>query len=448
MLLPVQAKNRFTLRSLPLLSTAIFIGGLLGSVYVYALVDQSSKAHILDRVETIAALISASDIDALTASDADLQNPSYIRLKKGLVSVQSINTDVRFAYLIAQNETGSQFFLADSESPDSSEYSPPGQAYDEASPEMHALFADGKSRVESVSGDRWGLWISGYAPIFGERGSVIALFGMDLPAYEYITEVTLYTILPFLAACALIALIALRERGRRKEQQEVDQKEEFLSIASHEIRTPLTGIRWTLETLLSKGSGTFNPQTLELLQLAHNTSVSVITRIGNLLNVSSLEKGGRALAKESVDVEPFFTEIRSMLALSAKSRGVQIVFDESVTGARAFSGDRALLQQVFNNILSNAVKYTNSNTEIRIAYRKTDTMHVFSITDQGNGIPPEVQKHMFDGYYRGNEAARSKQPGTGLGLFMAKKIIALHRGTISVRSDKGVGTTFTVAIPQ
>ena len=448
MLLPAQAKSPFSLRSLPLLSIAIFVAGIFGSGYVYALVDQSSKTHILDRVETIAALIPPSDIEALTATEADLQNPSYIRLKKGLVSVRSINTDVRFAYLIGQNETGNQYFLADSEEPSSSEYSPPGQAYDEASPEMHFLFADGKSRIESVSGDRWGLWISGYAPLYGENGSVIALFGLDLPAYEYVTGVAFYTVLPFLAACALIVLIALRERGRRKEQQEVDQKEEFLSIASHEIRTPLTGIRWTLETLLSKGSGTFNPQTMELLQLAHETSVSVITRIGNLLNVSSLEKGGRVAVQESVEVEPFFSEIRSMLALSAKSRGVRIVFDESMSAARAFSGDRALLQQVFNNILSNAVKYTNSNTEIRIAYRKTNTEHVFSITDQGNGIPPEVQWHMFDGYYRGNEAARSKQPGTGLGLFMAKKIIALHRGTIAVRSDKGVGTTFTVSIPQ
>lgn len=445
MLLPSKSPTRL---QIPFLSVAILSIGIVSSVYVYVLVDHNSKAHILDRAETIATLIPPQELVALHANESDLGSPAYSALKRSLQTVRSVNADIRFVYLIGQDASGTQFFYADSEDPASTEYSPPGQRFEEATPPMHALFVDGESRIESVSADRWGLWISGYAPVYGADGTVHALLGIDLPAYEYLTVLGVYTVLPFLVAVMLVLLIQLRERSRKKEQRALEQREEFLSIASHEVRTPLTGIRWALETLLARGASSYDARTFEIITLAHDTSVSVITRIGNLLNVQALSRGANALQKEEIIVRPFLNEIAGTLSLSAKSRDIVIAIDSDIMDDETFRADRALALQAFNNILSNAVKYSNPRTRISIAHTATPLENTFTIADQGSGISEEAQKHIFDGYYRTPDAVHSRQPGTGLGLYMTKKIVELHGGAIRVESQLGKGTTFVLSFPH
>ena len=286
MLLPTARKRSFPY--LFALSALIIVAvGALSSYYVHEKVDASGRAHILDRAGTIAALLPPEYIHALTGSDADLGTPDYEHLKKLLIDVRSVNSDVRFVYLMG-TQNGAIFFYADSEQPTSEDYSPPGQAYDEATEAMHRIFNDGTARAEGPDRDRWGTWISAYAPVFDEQGAIIALLGVDLPAEDFLRDLYVYSLLPGLIALSILLFLIASELARKREKRILDEKEEFLSIASHEIRTPLTGVRWGLEQLLRKEAGVAEKDRTTLT-LMHETAVTLVARLNNLLDARSLE---------------------------------------------------------------------------------------------------------------------------------------------------------------
>lgn len=446
MFLPSRAKKRNRISFFGEL-LAVLVIGIASSAYVYFHVDESGRLHILDRAATIAAAIPLDDIRALEGADDDLASPSYARIKSLLTGVRDVNHDARFIYIIGRGIAGDLFFYADSEDPTSPDYSPPGQVYDEATPAMRALFGDGLSRTEGPDRDRWGLWISGYAPVLDENGAVVALLGIDLPADAYLSDIIIYSALPLLLAIFLIILLIVNQRTRERELRYLEQKEEFLSIASHEIRTPLTGIRWAIETLLHDRAERTQADT-DLLALVHGNVLTIISRITNLLDVAALEHGARdPLKKERIPLRAFFAEIIDSLALTARGRDIRLVLDPSVTEAATLFGDRQMMYQVFFNLIGNAIKYTEPDTNVTVSYEPLRDLHVIRVRDQGKGIPPEEQENIFAGYHRTDDAARSKALGTGLGLYLVKKVIELHGGSVKVESSPR-GTAFAVSLPR
>lgn len=432
--------------------TTLFVLLVLGigaSIYVYSAVDSSGRVHILDRTATIATAVSSEDIAALEGSEADLGTPTYERMKSFLMRMRAVNHDARFLYLIGEHPNGELFFYADSESAESPDYSPPGQIYHEATPAMYAFFEDGRHRTEGPDRDRWGLWISGYAPVTDEAGNVVAMLGMDLPANRFITDALAYALLPLLLVCVLIAGAAAFERVRRQQLMYVEQKAEFLSIASHEIRTPLTGIRWAVEGLLKRENPPINPKTRTVLALVHESCLALIGRVNNLLDLTKLEDGGTTSQRiETIDIPSFFEDIADSLALSSQQRDVSIVLDDSVARAGSFNADRQMMHHAFFNLLTNGIKYTRAGTAVTVQYENERGNHVFRVQDHGEGIPASEQQRIFAGYYRTEEAVRSGQFGSGLGLYLAKKAAELHGGTIRVVSDAGTGATFILSIPE
>ncbi len=123
----------------------VVIIGLLSTVYVGVRIYDSSKSNLIDDVSTLAEVLKYENFSALSHSESDLKNPTYMHIKDVLVSVRSVNPDIRFIYLNGLNEEGTMFFYADSEDPSSEDYSPPGQLYPEATPPMFTVL-DGKQR--------------------------------------------------------------------------------------------------------------------------------------------------------------------------------------------------------------------------------------------------------------------------------------------------------------
>jgi len=426
---------------------AILGAGILSSILVYQEVDRTGRAHIVDRAATLAAAIPVSELALLTGTEADLESPSYQALKDLLMNVRAVNSDVRFIYLIGAQDTGELFFYVDSEPADSEDYSPPGQEYSEATAAMHALFVDHEARTEGPDQDRWGVWISGYAPVTDTEGTVVALLGIDLPAQEYLTTVFIYSILPLLISVFLVILFLLLNHARRLERRRIEQKAEFLSIASHEIRTPLTGVRWAVETL--SRNTTLPEEDKKLLTMVHENTVGLIARINNFLDVSAMEaRKGKALAKEAIGIKELFVGLAGNLILSAKQRDVTITLDPSIEKAGSFVADRQMMHHTFFNLLANAVKYTRQGTEVRVSYEEGKKEHVFSIQDHGEGIAAADRKKIFEGYNRLRAAIRSGEPGSGLGLYLTKRAVTLHKGTVEVTSTPGEGSTFIVRIPR
>lgn len=421
--------------------------GALSAVYVYVQVNDVRRAHILSRVSTIAEAIPRADLRALEGSENDIGVLSYERVKDLLTRMRAANHDVRFVYVIGENEKNELFFYADSESPDSPDYSPPGQVYFEATPGMYAVFDAGQATTEGPDRDRWGIWISGYAPILAEDGTVLAMLGMDLPANEYLTDVLAYSFLPLLITLILVIVLVAAGRARMRELLYIEQKAEFLSIASHEIRTPLTGIRWAVEGILRREQETMQPRTKLTLELVHESCLGLLARVNNLLDLTALEsRTALQLKRERIEAYPFIKDITDSLALSAQQRDVTIEIDSSVEASGFLRIDRQMMHHAFFNLLTNAIKYTHEGTRVTISAKKEGNEHLFSIKDEGGGISKENQERIFAGYTRTKDAVRSGQYGTGLGLYLARKAAEMHGGTIHVSSEPGAGATFTLSI--
>lgn len=449
MLIPNQDRKpkQVNLAAILLAAFVLAIGSLSAS-YVYTQVDRAGRTHILERVATIAVAVPQEDLRALSGSEADLSTIPYESLKQYLTKMRSVNVDARFLYLIGKNEDGELFFFADSESAESPDYSPPGQIYYEASPGMFAVFADAVRRTEGPDRDRWGIWISGYAPVLDEAGTVIALLGMDLPAQGYVFDALAYALLPFLVSVLVAVGIFALERLRRQERLHLELKEEFLSIASHEIRTPLTGIRWAIEGLLKRRNPPLDERAASVLSLVHESCLGLIGRVNNLLDLTALEgRSTSVLRPEELPLAAFLEDLADGLALSAQQRNVRLVLDPSVAAAGTVHADRQMLHHALFNLLTNAIKYTRAGTAVTVSYERAAGMHQLRVADQGNGIPEGAQEKIFSGYNRTEEAVRSGAYGTGLGLYLVKKAAELHGGCVTVHSIPGKGATFVLSLP-
>jgi hypothetical protein len=185
---------------------AVGIVGVIYAIYLGLSVHNADKESLLTRTSTIAHFITASDVALLNGSKEDLNNPTYIKLKEDLISVRSVNPDIRFIYLNGMRD-GKVFFYADSEDVDSPDYSPPGQQYDEASSLLRSLFQKKENGFE-VASDRWGAWASIFVPIVDEEsGKVVAILGTDIPAKKYMTDIFTYCLSALLFSALTILLI-------------------------------------------------------------------------------------------------------------------------------------------------------------------------------------------------------------------------------------------------
>ncbi len=252
-----------------LIVTAICIVGILSSIYVGFAINQSNRVHIIDRVNTLAQVINPDDILSLSADKNDLENTSYIKVKKLLTDIRAVNSDIRFIYLNGIND-GKMFFFVDSEDSQSEDYSPPGQSYEEATPMMFKVF-ETKENYFEISSDRWGYWVSAYAPLI-KNGKVIALVGMDMPAKAYILNIVVNSVLPLLVMIIVLGIIVASKKAN-------DKKAHFLSMVTHDIRNPLTGIRWSSDALSKDDS--INEENRQTLSEIHKTTVKMIDTIND-----------------------------------------------------------------------------------------------------------------------------------------------------------------------
>ena len=151
------------------------------------------------------------------------------------------------------------------------------------------------------------------------------------------------------------------------------------------------------------------------------------------------------LKKEKLRVDELVRECVHKLTPLARERGLEM--SESVRDTAEFLGDKSKITQVVYNLIDNAIKYTPRGGKVRVEMNRAGK-HVFiRVSDTGIGIPPEDQKHIFERFYRVDKARSRETGGTGLGLSIVKQIVMLHGGVISVSSEVGKGSTFTVELP-
>lgn len=235
------------------------------------------------------------------------------------------------------------------------------------------------------------------------------------------------------------------------DRAEMDRlKDEFISVASHELRTPVTSIKGLLEVLVDEQSGTLTEEQSRFLEIIVKDTNRLDRLVGNLLDVSRIDS--RSIGLERVEfnlsdaVEAVISELGSEIA-----RKLIKVVTESEDESMEVYGDRDRINQVINNLLGNAVKYSPDNSSIQVVISTWHQDWQFaqvSIRDEGLGISPEDIARLFDKFYRADNSLTRSTAGTGLGLSIAKALVELHGGKIWVESTPGSGSVFSFTIPK
>lgn len=228
---------------------------------------------------------------------------------------------------------------------------------------------------------------------------------------------------------------------------EIDMaKTEFVSTASHQLRTPLSTINWYTEMLLSGDAGAISDKQKEYLTEVYKGNQRLVSLVNNLLNVSRMETGELSIEPEQVNIKEAVESIIHELGplMAAKRIQVETHFDDSPA---TLSADSKLLRIIIQNLVTNAVKYSREGGQVWVDVAKKEADIVFTVTDNGIGIPKEAQDKIFTKLFRADNARQAEPDGTGLGLYIVKSILDKTGGTVRFDSREGGGTTFYVTMP-
>jgi signal transduction histidine kinase len=230
-------------------------------------------------------------------------------------------------------------------------------------------------------------------------------------------------------------VITLTDVTALKEAEQL--KDEFIGLVSHEIRTPLTVVMGAIGVALNEGVETDDVKVM--LRDALEGAQSLNQIVSNLLELSRYQSDRLSLKKDLIDIRA----VIQALAGSARTDSHRLVFDIA-EGLPRVGGDKMRLELILKNLLSNAMKYSPPDTEVRLAVRKQPDHLVISVSDQGIGIPDEEQASLFTPFGKLQDTAR---PGLGLGLLVCRRLVEAHGGEIWVESTKGKGSTFSFTLP-
>ncbi|MFL5884150.1 MAG: ATP-binding protein, partial [Thermoleophilaceae bacterium] len=244
---------------------------------------------------------------------------------------------------------------------------------------------------------------------------------------------------------ATVASQLAEHTERMRAEAEADRlKDDFFALVSHELRTPLTSIIGYLDLVLEEPER-LDPDTARFLEVVARNGRRLHRLVGDLLFVAQVEAGTLAIEKGSVDLTSAVAESVEAARPRAEERGILLRVDAQ--RVPACSGDADRIGQTLDNLISNAIKFTPEEGSVDVMLRRDGGDAVIEVRDTGIGIPPDDMDRLFERFFRSSLATEQAIQGVGLGLTIAKAIVETHGGRISVESEPGRGTTFTVRLP-
>ncbi|WP_227935947.1 sensor histidine kinase [Alkalihalobacillus deserti] len=225
-----------------------------------------------------------------------------------------------------------------------------------------------------------------------------------------------------------------------------DTRQEFFANISHELRTPMTYLEG-YANILKEGLYQTEEERIHYLDIIHKESKRVTRLIEDLFELSKIEEGKLSLHKEAIDLQEVLENVIQKVNLKAKEKGVDLVFQVE-DGIESVYGDGLRMEQIFSNLLDNAIRYTEKGTvKVTVAAMKSEYVKI-TIEDTGQGIPKDELPYIFERFYRVEKSRSRDYGGTGLGLSIVKNLIELQDGSIQVASEVGSGTRFKVSFPS
>ncbi|MCX6556044.1 MAG: HAMP domain-containing sensor histidine kinase [Candidatus Aminicenantes bacterium] len=437
--------------------------------------DQQMRTELLLQAKLVAVLIDTEYAGILNGTDANTTAPGFARLRERLARARKVNPECRYLYLLGQKRDGAVFFSLDSEPADSVNYSPPGQAFPEASDLLRSVFASGRGVVEGPVSDRWGVWISALVPLrHRDTGRAVAVLGMDMDASTWKWDMAGRCALPvglasFVLFLGIFIFVLTRnyrliraqerrikesERERRRILESANKaKSDFLAGMSHELRTPLNAVIGFSQVLQDQNFGPLNEKQKEYVLDILESGQHLLDLINDILDLSKVEAGKMELQLSPVVVGGLLTGSLVMIKEKALTHGIALKTDipEELSHLVMLADERKFKQILFN-LLANAAKFTPDGGAItlsarRMAEGKGEVIQV-SVKDTGIGITPENQGRVFENFFQVANSLTNKISGTGLGLSLAMSFVKLHGGRMWMESEgDGKGSQFFFTLP-
>jgi two-component system sensor histidine kinase VicK len=223
-------------------------------------------------------------------------------------------------------------------------------------------------------------------------------------------------------------------------------RDEFIAHVAHELKSPLNVIRMYAE-LLSDEQGIPDEQRFNAVNVINDEVDRLAGLIGNLLNITKIEAGNIALNRQRVKFLEFLEDTFNSVARSGKHEHIHFELQLPRTLSNIHV-DKELLRIAINNLLTNAVKYNRPNGKVTLSAEELDDFILIRVSDTGLGISATDQPRIFEKFYRSTEEQITQKSGHGLGLSLAKEIIELHQGDITLQSTPGEGSEFTIALKK
>jgi signal transduction histidine kinase/CheY-like chemotaxis protein/CHASE3 domain sensor protein len=224
-------------------------------------------------------------------------------------------------------------------------------------------------------------------------------------------------------------------------------KSEFLANMSHELRTPLNAIIGFSEVLQDETAGDLNDRQQRFVGNVLEAGHHLLALVNDILDIAKVEAGRMELHQEDLDLRALLQEIHATMLPLAQTKGITMV--QEVPGStEVLYADRGRFMQIMYNLLSNAVKFTPEGGTVTVKCEAREGSFAIAVEDTGIGIPAADQSRIFDEFEQVDSSVARTQQGTGLGLALTKRLIELHGGSISVMSEPGHGSVFTVVMPR
>ncbi|MFZ1258468.1 MAG: ATP-binding protein [Candidatus Saccharimonas sp.] len=236
-------------------------------------------------------------------------------------------------------------------------------------------------------------------------------------------------------------------RRSNKRLVELDAtKDEFVSMASHQLRTPLTSVKGYISMVLEGDAGKITTPQRQLLTEAYTSSERMVHLIADFLNVSRLQTGKFVVDRHEADLANIVSQEVEGIRQIAVSHDITITYRKPTSFPMLYL-DEGKIRQVIMNFIDNAIYYSPDSTTIAIKLTIEEGFAVLRVTDKGIGVPQDVQDHLFTKFFRAENARAQRPDGTGIGLYLAKRIIDGHKGLVLFESIPGKGSTFGFRLP-
>jgi len=261
---------------------------------------------------------------------------------------------------------------------------------------------------------------------------------MDSMGSMFICSIILILILCVLLGITIISLI--------RDKKILSRTTDLINNIAHEFKTPMATIALASKMLARDKVITKSDKVVHYSNIISTENNRLGVQIDQLLKLSNIERGELKLSFTSFHLHDLLEDCHDSLSMQIEEREGVLEFTKAASQELIF-GDRDLLQNVFCNLLDNAIKYSPTTPQIELKSKNINGNLLVSISDKGIGMSKDVQKHIFDRYYRASTGDRHDVKGFGIGLSYSKMIINAHNGSIKVSSKKNIGSTFTVVLP-